>query len=76
MIVQAGLAGSSRRTPHAIAHCFRWGAASRQLLGKMAASGIVKWVDGIGRTKEPTLLAREVTVQINLFESKDIVAFA
>jgi len=42
----------------------------------MAASGIVKWVDGIGRTKEPTLLAREVTVQINLFESKDIVAFA
>ncbi|TAM53664.1 MAG: MarR family transcriptional regulator [Paraburkholderia sp.] len=45
-------------------------------LGKMAASGIVKLVDGIGRTKKPTLLAREVTVKINLFESKDMVAFA
>ena len=45
-------------------------------LSKMAASGIVKLVEGIGRTKKPMLLAREVTVKINVFDPNDIVAFA
>jgi hypothetical protein len=35
----------------------------------------LKWVEGIGRTK-PMLLAREVTVKINVLEPNDIVAFA
>lgn len=45
-------------------------------LGKMAASGIVKLVEGSGRAKMPTLLAHEVTIKINILESKDVVAFA
>jgi hypothetical protein len=36
----------------------------------------LKWVEGIGRTKKPMLLAREVTVKINVLEPNDIVAFA
>ncbi len=45
-------------------------------LGKMAATGFVKLIEGAGRAKRPALLAREVTIKINILESRDVIAFA